>query len=188
MLNNIPVHNDTINKLEKIKSQYILKDILNYIHYKKLLEIIKYNKKSQNQLHINIDTYKSFSSIEIEIIPLENTYCKFIHFEKEEEKKYYHIYFNNSKEEIKRNYLNKNDNIINIKIKAIIDPEVKSFRKLFIYCKYIKSIHFKRFYRNDITDMSEMFSQCESLSDLDLSNFNTENVTDMNNMFFSCSS
>ena len=103
-------------------------------------------------------------SINYEIIFVKNN-----HFLKDEFKQYYHIYFNNNKEEIKRNYLNKNDNITNIKIKIIIDPQVKSFEKLFKYCKNIISINFIKFYRNNITNMNEMFSGCELLNNL---NFN----------------
>ena len=47
----------------------------------------------------------------------------------ENDKKYYHIYFNGNKEEIKRNYLNENENVS--KLKIIIDYQVKSFKKLF---------------------------------------------------------
>ena len=65
-----------------------------------------------------------YSSIEIEIKPVKNEYGKFIEMN-EENKKYFHIYFNNNKEEIKRNYLNENDNVE--KIKIIIDYQIKSF-------------------------------------------------------------
>ena len=181
-----------VNKLENIKSQYIVIEIFKYMHHWKSLELIKYNKKTQNRLNISIKTYKKFSQeltpIEIEVIPAENVYCKFIHFLKDEFKQYYHIYFNKNKEEIKRNYLNKNDDITNIKIKIIIDPQVKSFEKLFKYSKNLISINFIKFYRNNITNMNEMFSGCELLNNLNLSSFNTENVIDMNNMFNNCSS
>ena len=53
---------------------------------------------------------------------------------------YYHIYFNDNKEEIKRNYLNENDNVS--KIKIIIDYQVKSFMYLFEDCKCIEYICF----------------------------------------------
>ena len=42
---------------------------------------------------------------------------------------YYHLYFNNNKEEIKRNKIEGKDNVK--KIKIIIDHQVKSFYKLF---------------------------------------------------------
>ena len=74
------------------------------------------------------------------------------------------------------------------KIKIIIDYQDKSFRELFYECKSIKSINFKKFYRNNITNMSWMFSDCSSLKELNLTNFNTNNVNDMSYMFNLCSS
>ena len=49
-------------------------------------------------------------------------------------------------------------------------------------------INFKKFYRNNITDMSWMFYGCSSLKELNLTNFNTNNVTNMSSMFYGCSS
>ena len=64
-------------------------------------------------MNININNYKDFSekfsSIELEIIPIQNEYGPFINI-KEEDKKYFHIYFNDNKEEIKKTELNKEDN------------------------------------------------------------------------------
>ena len=74
------------------------------------------------------------------------------------------------------------------KIKIIIDYQVKSFKDLFKRCECIESINFKKFYRNNITDMSYMFDGCSSLKDLNLTNFITNNVTNMSNMFDGCSS
>ena len=80
-------------------------------------------------MNININNYKEYlevySSIEIEIKPINNIYGKFINIDKGNET-YYHIYFNNDKEEIKRNYLNKNEEIKTIKI--IIDYQVISLK------------------------------------------------------------
>ena len=95
------------------------------------------------------------------------------------------LYFNNNKEEIKRNYLNKNDNVE--KLKIIIDNQIKSFEGLFQYCKIVEYICFKKFCRNNVTDMRFMFNECSSLKELNLSNFNTNNVTNMNGMFSRCS-
>ena len=155
---------------EKLKSDYFLIKIIDLIKKNKSLEIIKYNKKIQKRLNININNYKEYSqlysSIEIELKFADNIYGKFINMND----KYYHIYLNDNKEEIKRNYLNENDNVS--KIKIIIDYQVKSFKELFKYCKCINSIFFIKFYRNNIVDMSEMFSVCSSLNELNLSNFN----------------
>ena len=153
---------------------------------KKSLEIIKYNKNMKDRINISIKDYKKYSeliysSIEIEIKPVKNKYGKFINIDKGDEK-YYHIYFNDNKEEIKRNYLNKNENVS--KIKIIINYQIKSFEKLFMECEYIESIYFKKFYRNDIENMNSMFARCFSLKELNLSNFNTNSVTDINGMFY----
>ena len=71
-----------------------------------------------------------------------------------ENKIYYHIYFNDNKEEIKKNYLNKNENVS--KIKIIINYQIKSFEKLFENCECIEYIYFKKFYRNNINNMKYM--------------------------------
>ena len=153
----------------------------------KSLEIIKYNKRLQKRLNININDYKEYSvlysSIEIELIS-NNKEGEFIDIP-DKDKEYYHIYFDNSNEEIKRNYLEKNEKVKLIKI--IIDYQVKTFKGLFFYCNSINSIYFKKFYRNNITDMNNIFSYCSSLKELNLSNFNNNNVTHMNCRFDGCS-
>ena len=101
-------------------------------------------------------------------------------------KKYYHIYFDDSKEEIKRNYFKIDEKIKTVKI--IIDYQVKSFKDLFYNCKCINSIRFKKFYRINITDMSYMFYGCSSLKEINLTNFNTNDVINMSHMFYGCSS
>ena len=180
------------NYLDDINSKYVVALIFKNLIRGKALKIIKYSKKMQNRMELNIKNYKAYSEklsqIEIEIIPNENQYCKIIHILNDEEKKYYHIYLNNNKEEIKRNYLNKSDDITNLKIKVEIDNQVKSLSKLFIYCKHIKSICFKRFRRNYILDMSEMFKECSSLKEINFLCFNSENVSNMKEMFSGCSS
>ena len=82
--------------------------------------------------------------------------------------------------------LHRDDNVS--KISIIIDYQIKSFSELFYYCECIRSIKFKKFYRNNITDMSGLFSRCSSLKELNLNNFNTNNVTNMSGMFCECSS
>ena len=70
-------------------------------------QIVKYNKRIQNRLNLDINDYKEYSEtftpIEIEIIPCKMKYGQFINI-KEKEKSYYHIYFNNNREEIKNKY------------------------------------------------------------------------------------
>ena len=183
------------NKIEskdifkKLKNDYFLRKLFNYLLKNKSLDIIKYNNKIKDRINISIKDYKEYSeiysSIEIELKPVNNKYGEFININQEDEI-YYHIYFNDNKEEIKRNDLNENDNVS--KIKIIIDYQVKSFEELFFYCKCIEYINFKKFYRNNINNMVCMFYECSSLKELNLSNFNTNNVTNMKFMFYGCSS
>ena len=150
---------------EKIKSDYFLQKLYDNMTKKKKLEIVKYNKRIQNRINLSVKNYKEYSEtftpIEIEIIPKKDEYGKFINIDENDEL-YYHIYFNDNKEEMKNKYtINKKDKIT--KIKIIIDYQVKSFKDLFSWCKCAKSINFKKFYRNNITDMSWMFDRCSSL-------------------------
>ena len=140
------------DELNNIKSDYFLQKICDYLNRKKSLEIFKYNKNIQKRLNININNYKEYSeiysSIEIELMPIVNSDGKLFINIPEDEKKYFHIYFNESKNEINNNILLENNKVSRIKI--IIDYQVKSFEKLFSYCKCINSISFKKFYRNNI--------------------------------------
>ena len=174
--------------IDNIKSVYFLEKLYDNIQKKKKLEIAKYNKRIQNKLNLSVKDYKEYSEtlIEIEIIPVKGKYGEFIKVD-ENDKLYYNIYFNDNKEKIKNKYkINEEDKVT--KIKIIIDYQVKSFKDLFYECKCIESINFKKFYRNNITDMSGMFFECSSLKELNLTNFNTNNVTNMSSMFKGCSS
>ena len=179
----------TKHDLENIRSDYFLQKIFNNLQKKELLEIIKYNNKIKKRLNINILDYKEYcelySSIEIEIIPFKNTYGQFINILKDY-KSYFHIFFNNTKKEIKRNIINEEDKVKIINI--IIEYQVESFLDLFKTCKCNEFIHFKKFFRNNINNMSGMFWGCSSLKEIDLSKFNTNNVFNMNGMFLGCSS
>ena len=173
------------NILANIKSNFILKKIFANTHKIKFLSLIKYNKSFHKRLNITTDDYKEYSKIEIEIIPKEGGKGQFIHI-KEKDKPYYHIYFNNNKNETKIYNLPKGIKVE--KIKVLIDYRVDSFNGLFFYCDNIKSINFIRFSRSNIIDMHSMFNRCKSLNKLNLSNFNTKNVKDMSNMFYKCNS
>ena len=178
-----------INILRNIKSDYILQIIFDNLQKEKMLEILKYNKKMQIKLNLTIKDYKDFSEIyspiEIELIPLENKYGNFINILNKEEESYFHIYFNDDKDEIKRTHLNEIDKVT--KIKIIIDYQIKSFFQLFFRCKCIKSINFKKFHRNNINNLSCLFYGCSSLNELNIFNFKTDNVIDMSYMFAYCS-
>ena len=111
----------------------------------KSLENIKYNKKLQRRLNLSINDYKDYfllnSSIIIELKTNVGKYDNFINIS-EKEKKYFHIYFDDSKEEIKRYSLEENERIK--KIEIIIDYPIKSFEGLFRNCKCISSVFFKK--------------------------------------------
>ena len=173
--------------LHNIKSQYILRNIFEHCKEIKTLKIVKYNKNFHNKLDLSLTDYEKYSKIEIEIIPVKNKsqYGIFVHNENKES--FYHIYFNNNKKEIKRNYLTEKDENIS-KITIRIDYQINTFKKLFGYCKCIESINFKTFSRRNINNMSYMFCWCSSLKNLNISNFRTDNVTDMSGMFFYCES
>jgi len=177
------------DKIKNLKSNYFLIKLFGILSKKKSLEIVKYNKNLRRRINIGIKNYQEYldiySKIEIEITPSKDCSGEFININKKD-RIYFHIYFNDLNNEIKRNYLYKNENIT--KIKIIIDYQVKSFYQLFYYCESIESIYFKKFYRNNINNMSCMFYGCSSLKELNLSNFNTNNVTDMSYMFSGCSS
>ena len=176
-------------KYEKIKADYFLRKVFNNLEKVRILNIVKYNKNIKNRINININDYKEYSekysSIEIEIKPVKYKYGKFINIIKENEQIYYHIYFNNNKEEIKRYYIYENEEIKIIKI--IIDYRITSLGFLFYNCHCIESIYFKKFYRNNINKMNGMFNKCSSLKELNLNNFIIDNINNMNYMFSRCS-
>ena len=115
-----------------VKSVYILKKIFKYIEKKKFLEIIKCNKKLQTRLKISIKDYieysQTYSSIEIKlnIVNERLGYIKLIDTPYENNK-YFHIYPENSNEEMKKTVLRSYDRYYNkVKIfKIIIDYQVK---------------------------------------------------------------
>ena len=84
------------------------------------LNIVKYNKILQKKLNITIKDFSDFKDLylttKIEIIPVKNKYGKFINVY-EYNKEYYHIYFNDNKEEVK--------NINILLLKKIKFPKLK---------------------------------------------------------------
>ena len=154
--------------LNDIKSNYILKKILCLIKIKKLLEIIRYNKNLQKRLIKDINDYKEYLQIEIEVILDENNYGKFINIE-DNGKSFYHIYFNDSKEDINKNSINENDKVN--KIKIIIDYDIKCLNKLFKSCLCLKKINVIKCKRKDIKNLKGMFIGCTNLEEVNLSKF-----------------
>ena len=170
--------------LDNIKSNYILRHIFKNLLNGVSLTFIKYNKKLQKRLNICSKDYEKLSEIEIELLPTKEAHGKFINILNKEEEQYYHIYFNDNKEEIRRYYLTENDKVT--KIKIIIDYPIKSLFKLFLCCFCIENLCFKKFYRNNINNIGWMFSQCISLKEINLCNFNTKEVINMSDLFSSC--
>ena len=135
--------NSNISKVDFhfLKNKNILKQIFGNLKLNKYLKIVKYNKTIQQHLDLSINDYKDYSnslSVELMIIPNKKVLGKFINISEGQES-YFHIYFNDSKEEIERISLNKDDNVSNIKI--IIDYQITSFEKLFYCCSCIESIY-----------------------------------------------
>ena len=183
------MENKTISNLDNIKSVYTIKIIFEHIKKNKFLSIIKYNKKMQNRLKLTINDYKEYSQlyspIEIELKLVKNTYSNeaFINI-RDDNKKYFHIFFNDSNKEANLSSLN-HEKIE--KVKIIIDHQIISFGYLFL-CTRIEEIYFKKFYRTNIIDMRSMFACCTSLKKVDMSIFITNNVTNMESMFIGCES
>ena len=168
-----------------IKSNHILQRIFVNLNEYRYLQIIKYSKYIHNRLGVDEKNFKNHLKVELEIIPLINygeNDTKFINIENGKES-YFHIYFDDSREEIKRNYLKKDEKVA--KIKVAIDYDIESFKGLFEKCHF-SSIKFIKFNRKDIKNMDYMFSRCTELRKIDLTNFKTNNVIDMSFMFNHC--
>ena len=52
---------DSNNKLQNVKSHYIILKFFEYMTERRPLEIIRYNKNIQKRIHININHYKAYS-------------------------------------------------------------------------------------------------------------------------------
>ena len=85
----IEVNNLESKELFKnLKNDYFLRIIFNNLMKKKTLNIIKYNKNIKDRMNINIKDYKEYlelySSIELEIKPVDNKYGDFININEED--------------------------------------------------------------------------------------------------------
>ena len=103
--------------INNIKSKFILKRIFEFLAKKQKMKIIKNNNNIKNKLNINIDDYKKlYEIVEIEIIPADNKFGRFINILNDEEEDNYHIFFNDSKKEIKRTYIHESDKVKKIRV------------------------------------------------------------------------
>ena len=131
------------NIINKIRSKYIIIKIFEHLNQNRLLNIIHYNKKYQKLMNKNLTFYKNeFLKIEIEIIPKENEYGKFINIKKNIRKNI-HIYFNDNEKEIEGESITKENDAS--KIKIIINSKIKSLSHFFYNCDCIKKINFIKF-------------------------------------------
>ena len=65
--------------IKKIRSEYIIKKIFENLEQNRLLNVVRCDKKYQKLMGVKLGGCENkFSKIEIEIIPKENTYGKFI--------------------------------------------------------------------------------------------------------------
>ena len=143
---------DTTSKVEEqglrnLQSDYFIQKFFGYISERKYLETIRYNKSIQKRINININHYKAYSetktSIELDIIPMKGKYGKFININ-EEDKKYFHIYFNvNKKKEIENTSLYKDDNVSKISIILII--KLNHFQNYFLIVDVLNPLNLKNF-------------------------------------------
>ena len=96
------------NQLRNVNSHYIIQKFFGYMTERKYLETIRYNKSIQKRVGISINHYKAYfetkSSIELDIIPMKGAYGEFININKED-KKYFHIYFNDNKKKKLNHYI-----------------------------------------------------------------------------------
>ena len=158
----MPKVNKSINSknlLLKIKSKYILRQIFDNIQQIRKLNIIRYNKNIKKSLDVVINDYIiEYSKIEIEIFPDQYKHGKFINIANKKNESYFHIYFNDQKEEAKTKRINRWEYFGNeTKIRIVIDHKIKSLFQLFKGCKCIKKINFIKFNRSDIKNFSQMF-------------------------------
>ena len=165
-----------LNAIEKIRSFLVAKQVFLFLPTKKMLEIIKFSKRTQDKINISVDNYKKYSeiysSIEIEVIPVLNKDGKFININNFDEQSSFKIFFNNNRnEEIKRNTISIKDYIT--KIDIIIDYKVKSFSYLFFGCEIIKSVNFTKFLRINVENMKSMFQDCDLLEKVKISTYIT---------------
>jgi len=103
-------NSNTKNFLLIIKSKIILKKIGKCAQEKIILYICRFNKEVQKKFDKNIDDFKNFFKITLEIIPKDMSDSKFINIEKYEESSY-HFFINNDKNEINLSHIKNMKNI-----------------------------------------------------------------------------
>ena len=82
------------------------------------------------------------------------------------------------------NYLNQDNNIIEL----IWNNDINDCQCMFYSCSDIIEIDLSEFYTSQVTHMGWMFYGCSSLTSINLNNFDTSKVASMYGMFCGCSS
>ena len=178
--------------LDSIKSNYVLREIFTKCKERVYLKLVLHNKRLQKRLNLSIiDALFSFNTMKIEIIPVSVADDPFlVRFPfiniKDEDRAHYHIFFNDSKKPIKKEYFRKDDNVT--KITVFIDKKIKTLKELFKDCIYIKEVKVTGCRKYTIYNTSKMFYGCKSLVKVDISKLQTQNVKNMGWMFYFCSS
>ena len=92
-------------------------------------------------------------------------------------KEYCHIYFDNSNEEIKRNYFIIDDNVE--KIKLVLDNRIQHLCGIFFKWDCVKKINVIKFNRNDITSLAAFFSNCKTVEEINFYDYPKKSITNM---------
>ena len=183
--------------IKKIKSNLIINKIFYSMSENKCLKIVKYNKNLQEKLNINLEYYKKYFDIVIDIYLDKNNFTKrenIIKFINTENiyRGSINVFFKYNNDNNYGLFVNENIYItkklrMNLeKIIVILKNDLNNFEKLFYRCFCIKRIDFLKFNRKDITSMKFMFTECTFLREINFNNFHTDNVENMSYMFSGC--
>ena len=180
------------NKINNIKSIYILKKIIRCPCEKKLLNIIKYNKNLQKKLDYNNDDYGKYIDTKITVVFSKSKKCSGLLSLDEKhrtlplfkDRKNIKIYYNNhEKKDKKEDYYDENERPI--KAHIIINKSITDFSSLFEDQHGIAGVFFKRV-NSQIKDISCMFYDCSRLKIVDFGSFKFNNNKNMNGLFGGC--
>ena len=115
--------------MKGIKNEFFIRAVLSYVPKTRLLKLVNHNKHLQAIMKVTIADYeKIFKQIKIELKLVDNLsqivekeriwnrLVKFKFINRIEDKSFYHIYFGESKKEIDRDYIIKEDKLSKITI------------------------------------------------------------------------
>ena len=172
--------NKLINIIEEYDNQIkdLREDCKKYI---KKLEENKKLKEISNEIIIIYKVNKNDKTIKIfntEFVNNNKKHCKIIYEGKEYE----------LKEEFNIKNINKNKDILEIKLKGIMN--ITNMFAMFYGCTSLICLpDFWKWDTSNVTDMSCLFGECSSLISLsDISSWDTSHVNNMHSMFYKCCS